>query len=74
MLLLQKKGCWKCSKIGENAATPLDLDDSFEKEDKYTEGKFVIVEYDGKPYVGQITVVHRHEIQIKCMIQKGGKN
>lgn len=60
----------------DNAATQhqLELYDAFEEEDKCTEGKFVIVQYEGKPYVDQITVIHGDEIQINRMIQKGEKN
>ncbi|TMS09936.1 FYVE and coiled-coil domain-containing protein 1 [Larimichthys crocea] len=48
----------------------LEVEDSLEEDDKYTEGKFVIVQYDGKPYVGQIMVVNGEGIQINCMTQK----
>lgn len=62
--------------IGDNAATlrQLESDDSCEEEDKCTEGKFVIIQYDGKPYVGQIMVIHGDEIQVNCMTQKCEKN
>lgn len=34
----------------------------------------MIVQYDGKPYVGQVMVINGDEIQINCMIQKGRQN
>lgn len=51
--------------IGDNATLcQLESDDSCEEEDKCTEGKFVIVQYDGKPYVGQVMVIHGDESQL----------
>lgn len=47
--------------------------DSSEKE-KYTIGKFVVVEYGGKPYVGQIMDIHADELKITCMMQKSGNS
>lgn len=46
----------------------------FEKEDEFTIGKFVGVEYDGKPYVGQIVDIHADELKINCMMQKSGNS
>lgn len=37
-------------------------------------GKFVIVIYDEKPYVGQVLEVVGEEVQVNCMLQSGDKN
>lgn len=45
-----------------------------ELDDEYTVGKFVIVRYDKKPFVGQITQLNAEHIEVNCMEQIGGKN
>ncbi|XP_044221512.1 uncharacterized protein LOC122992036 [Thunnus albacares] len=45
-----------------------------ELDDKYTVGKFVIVRYDQKPFVGQITQLNAEHIEVNCMVQICGKN
>lgn len=37
-------------------------------------GKFILVEYDGQPFVGQVLKVVGNEIEVSCMQQSGGKN
>ncbi|KAK0132285.1 hypothetical protein N1851_032914 [Merluccius polli] len=37
-------------------------------------GKFIVVNYEGKPFVGQITQVVGDEIEVSCMKQLGAKN
>lgn len=38
-------------------------------------GKFVVVLYDGKPFVGQVLQVVGDELEVNCMHQSGaGKN
>lgn len=44
-------------------------------EEELTDGQFVIVKYDGKPYVGQIKGVNDEVgMQVNCMKQRGNKN
>ncbi|XDV26000.1 hypothetical protein PO909_029816 [Leuciscus waleckii] len=45
-----------------------------EFDDKYTVGKFVIVRYYKKPFVGQITQLNAEHIEVNCMVQIGWKN
>ena len=45
-----------------------------ELDNKYTVGKFVIVRYDKKPVVGQITKLNAEHFEVNCMVQIGGKN
>lgn len=47
-----------------------------DKEDReeYTVGKFVIVNYDNKAFVGQITKRHADNIEVNCMVQHGKRN
>ena len=37
-------------------------------------GKFIIVKYDEKRYVGQIWDIQGEDIQVNCMVQHGQKN
>ncbi len=62
--------CHKSKKVDFGNALETESNDSFEEEDRCTQGKFVIVEYDGRPYVGQIMEVHGDELKINCMKQK----
>ncbi|KAI9515349.1 hypothetical protein NQZ68_026082 [Dissostichus eleginoides] len=45
-----------------------------EKNEEYTVGKFVIVSYDNKLFVGQITKLLLDNIEINCMVQHGKRN
>lgn len=42
--------------------------------EEYSVGKFVIVSYDNKPFVGQITKLHADSIEVNCMVQHGKRN
>ena len=45
-----------------------------EDSEEYIVGKFVIVNYDNKPFVGQITKLHADNIEVNCMVQHGKRN
>ncbi|KAI4804558.1 hypothetical protein KUCAC02_026183 [Chaenocephalus aceratus] len=45
-----------------------------EKNEEYTVGTFVIVSYDNKLFVGQITKLLLDNIEINCMVQHGKRN
>jgi len=40
----------------------------------YMEGQFVLIKYEGKPYVGQIVAISMEGLQVNCMKQRGDKN
>lgn len=50
------------------------VEEEEERDDEYTVGKFVIVRYDQKPFVGQITNLNEELIEVNCMVQTSGKN
>ena len=52
--------------IGEAQA-----EDSDTSSDEYTQGQFVIIKYEGKPYVGQIVTINKEGLEINCMNQLG---
>ena len=54
--------------IGEAQA-----EDSDTSSDEYTPGQFVIIKYEGKPYVGQIVTINKEGLEINCMNQIGKK-
>ena len=43
-------------------------------DEEYTEGQFVLIKYEGKPYVGQIVDISMEGLQVNCMKQLGDKN
>ncbi|XP_010783826.1 uncharacterized protein isoform X2 [Notothenia coriiceps] len=45
-----------------------------EEEEEYTVGKFVIVKYENKPFVGQITQINEEHFAVNCMEQVSNKN
>lgn len=51
-----------------------EADTSSDDDTSYTMGKFVIVNYDDRPYVGQVTKICHNEVEINCMKQVGDKN
>ena len=56
--------------------TPIpSLDEDIESDQDVLEvGKFIIVKYDEKQYVGQVLNIQGEEIQVNCMVQYGKKN
>ena len=52
--------------IGEAQAEDTDT-----SSDDYTQGQFVIIKYEGKPYVGQIVAINKEGLEINCMNQIG---
>lgn len=69
--LLQDFTCVKPKEANHPAeAECTDSDD----DTSYTVGKFVIVNYDDRPYVGQIMKICHNEAEINCMKQVGDKN
>lgn len=59
------------SKSSQPEAHASDDDD----DEEYTEGQFVIVKYEEKPYVGQIVeILSKNELKVNCMEQKGSQN
>ncbi|XP_026095669.1 uncharacterized protein LOC113067463 isoform X1 [Carassius auratus] len=40
----------------------------------YTQGQFVLIKYEGKPYVRQIVAISMEGLQMNCMKQRGDKN
>ena len=53
----------------------LSLDEDIESDQDVLEvGKFIIVKYDEKQYVGQVLNIQGEEIQVNCMVQHGKKN
>lgn len=64
-----------CIQPKEEATNPSEVE--FTDSDdgtSYTVGKFVIVKYDDRPYVGQIIKMCNKEAEINCMKQVGDKN
>lgn len=43
-------------------------------ESSHLNGKFIVVNYEGQPFVGQVLQVVGEEIEVSCMQQLGGKN
>ena len=53
----------------------LSLDEDIESDQDVLEvGKFIIVKYDEKQYVGQVLNIQGEEIQVNCMVQHGKEN
>lgn len=66
--------CYNPKRMDFGNACQIEQNDSFVKEDEYTVGKFVVVEYESKPYVGQIVEIDGEELKINCMVQKSGNS
>jgi len=59
----------------EVSTVPPDQDEDDEGDQDVLEvGKFIIVKYDEKRYVGQISDIQGEDIQVNCMVQHGQKN
>ena len=75
-------GCFKVTKVTMTADSPAQemtpipsLDEDIESDQDVLEvGKFIIVKYDEKQYVGQVLNIQGEEIQVNCMVQHGKKN
>lgn len=79
-------GCLKVTKVTMAGDSPaqeiipipilsfLDEDVESDQDQVFEVGKFIIVKYDEKRYVGQVLNIQGEEIQANCMVQHGNKN
>ena len=59
---------------GQEVSTVPPSQDEDDDQDVLEVGKFIIVKYDEKRYVGQISDIQGEDIQVNCMVQHGQKN
>ncbi|CAL8380038.1 unnamed protein product [Gadus morhua 'NCC'] len=76
-------GCFKVIKVTMTADSPAQertpipsfLDEDIESDQDMLEvGKFIILKYDEKQYVGKVLNIQGEEIQANCTVQHGKKN
>lgn len=48
--------------------------DEEDHNEEYNVGRFVIVKYNGKPFIAQVTKLHDDNVEVNCMVQHKERN